>query len=209
MALMQRPTEILLSSAAGSNNAPRENGRACIPAAVCSYWLPGQSPPLTKACHSPPLWRQPSPPAPVRLDLTPALQRMGVGVGVAMGDTLPACLPMLPLPLPLPASAGSPPLLFTRAGACSTLDASRLELKERAMSLSLSLSEVNVNILSHRQCLCLCCPTPARANNGAGVAGRTNHGGAPLVSLEERGRPDGWVSVPISDPATSILDDLE
>jgi hypothetical protein len=103
---MQRPTEILLSSAAGSNNAPRENGRACIPAAVCSYWLPGQSPPLTKACHSPPLWRQPSPPAPVRLDLTPALQRMGVGVGVAMGDTLPACLPMLPLPLPLPASAG-------------------------------------------------------------------------------------------------------
>jgi hypothetical protein len=27
--------------------------------------------------------------------------------------------------------------------------------------------------------------------------------------LQERGRPDGWVSVPISDPATSILDDLK
>ena len=32
----------------------------------------------------------PPPPAPVRLDLPPALQRMGVGVGMDMGDTLPA-----------------------------------------------------------------------------------------------------------------------
>ena len=100
MALTQRPTEILLSSAAGSDNAPRENGRACIPAAVCSYWLPGQSPSSTKACHSPPLWRQSSPPAPARLDLTRALQRMDVGVGVGMvmvmgmseGDTLVAAV---------------------------------------------------------------------------------------------------------------------
>ena len=110
--------------------------------------------------------------------------------------------------MPLPA----PPLLFTRAGACSTLDASRLELRERAVRLSLSLSEANVNNLSHRHTqwsFAFAAPPPARANNGAGVAGRTNHGGAPLVSLEERGRPDGWVSVPISDPATSILDDLE
>ena len=36
MALLERPTEILLSTAAGIECAPREIGRACIPAAVCS-----------------------------------------------------------------------------------------------------------------------------------------------------------------------------